>query len=587
MPLDGVVVRNIVNELIALLSGGKIDKISQPEPDEVILTIRNNGQNFKLLLSASPSYPRVHITNTLKQNPIEAPMFCMVMRKHLSGGKIIGFEQYNLDRIIKIYIENYDELGNLSTKIIICEIMGRRSNITLVNQSNFMIIDSIKHLTAEMNSFRQVLPGITYKYPPIQDKLEPLDFNDDEFRRRLISSAEDAKLGKFISGSINGFSSLAAEEICHNAGLDPEIMVHSLSSSAELDLKRSLTRFIECVKTNDFKPSIYMNKSSIYDFYSFKLNCLNSFEIDSIPDISSTIEHFYEVKDKIDRARQKSSDLYKIVNTNLSRCYKKLSIQEEKLMECGNKDKWRSFGDLIMANLYNIKKGDSKALVPDLYDENQPTVEIILDMLLTPVENAQRYYRKYNKEKTAELITVKQREENHEEIDYLEGLQINLENCTENDEIDEIRNELISACYIKKNKKGASRKKSQSSPLHFLSSDGIDIYVGKNNVQNDYLTTRFAEPSDIWLHTKNIPGSHVIIKLNNEQASDNTIFEAASLAAFYSKSRNSSNIPVDYTERKNVKKPSGSKPGMVIYYTNRTIYVTPDKDYISSIKNIK
>lgn len=584
MPLDGVVVRNITTELSDLLSGGKIDKISQPEPDEIIMTVRNNGQNFKLLLSASPNYPRVHITNAVKQNPIEAPMFCMVMRKHLTGGKITGFEQYNLDRIIKIYVENYDELGYLSTKILICEIMGRRSNITLVNQSNFMIIDSIKHLTAEMNSFRQVLPGIVYKYPPMQDKLEPMDINMDEFKRRIISSAPDTKLGKFISGSINGFSSLAADEVCHNAGLLNGLTISSLDGSAQSDLVDSLTEFTACIRNNEFKPCMYMDRTTVHDFYSFKLNCLKSYETLNMESISAVIERFYGAKDKIDRARQKSSDLYKIINTNLSRCYKKLSIQEEKLMDCSDKERWRLFGDLIMANLYSIKKGDRQASVTNLFDEEGSTVEIILDMMLTPIENAQHYYKKYNKEKTAELITVKQKEENLEEINYLESLLVNIENCTENDEIDEIRNELISAGYTRKSKKVASRKKTQSSPLHFLSSDGIDIYVGKNNVQNDYLTTKFAEPQDIWLHTKNIPGSHVIIKLNNRMASDSTILEAASLAAFYSKSRNSSNVPVDYTERKNVKKPSGAKPGMVIYYTNRTIYVTPDKDFIEGIK---
>lgn len=585
MPIDGVVVRNIVFELDTLLSNGKIDRISQPEPDEIIISLRNNCKNHKLLLSASPNYPRVHLTEINKQNPIEAPMFCMVLRKHLSGGRIIRVEQYNLDRIIKIYIESYDELGNLSTKIIICEIMGRRSNISLVYDNNFMVIDSIKHLTLEMNSYRQLLPGITYKYPPMQDKLEIDNMSFEELMTRLESASPGIKLGKFVTNNINGFSSLSALEICRSAGLDTEMDVIRLDELQKKSILNSFSSFAEKVRTASFDPCIYNLKTSQYDFYSFSLNCLAHMDVLHLPSISQTIEDFYGTKDKSDRARQKSADLIKVVNNNLSRCYKKLSIQEEKLLECSQREKWRLYGDLIMSSLYNIKKGDGRAMVPNLYEEEQKEVEIPLDIMLSPVENAQHYYKKYNKEKTAELITEKQKAENLQEIQYLEGLMINLESCTEDEEFDEIRSELAVSGYMRKHKKMASRKITRSKPMHFVSSDGIDIYVGKNNVQNDYLSLKFADNNDIWMHTKNIPGSHVIIKSAGNIVKDSTIFEAAVLAAYYSKAKNSSSVPVDYTEKRNIKKPSGAKPGMVIYYTNRTIHVTPDEETLLKIKS--
>lgn len=584
MPIDGVVVRNIVKELNSLLIDGRIDKITQPEVDEINIIIRNNGQNYKLLLSSSPTYPRVHITTLSKQSPINAPMFCMVLRKHISGGRIVRIEQYNLDRIIKIYIEAYDELGSLSNKILVCEIMGRHSNIILVSEGNGVVIDSIKHVTPDISSFRQVLPGITYKYPPFQNKLEPLNFSMSDFENRLESAPSGTKLAKFISNTINGISIFGAREICYNTVLDEDIALSGLSPESKQRLLSSVKVFIDRIAAGDFSPCLYFEGSELYDFYSFDLNYLKHMKLENKQSISDTIEIFYYRKDKSDRIKQRSADILKIVKLNLDRCLKKLSIQNEKLIECQGKDKWKLYGDLITANLYSLKKGDPTARVINYYDENQDYMNIPLDLSLTPPQNAQRYYKKYNKEKTAEEMTKEQKKENLEEIQYLENQLVNIENCTEDEEIEEIRNELISLGYIKKKRKTSSRKIKQSKPMHYVSSDGTDIYVGKNNVQNDYLTTKFAEPGDIWLHTKNIPGSHVIIKSGSP--SDSTLLEAAALSAYYSKAKNSSNVPVDYTDRKNVKKPSGAKPGMVIYYTNRTVYVTPDEEMINKLKQV-
>lgn len=584
MPIDGVVVRNIVWELDCKLTGGRIDKVTQPEKDEIILSVRNNGKNYKLLMSSSANYPRVHITSITKQSPIDAPIFCMVLRKHLSGGRIVGIKQHNLDRIIKIYVECYDELGSLSNKIIFCEIMGRRSNITLVNENDGIVIDSIRHLTSDMSSYRELLPKVKYKYPPVQDKLEPLSFDMEAFLSRLNKCIKDTKLAKFIASNFDGISLFAAKEICNNAGFNENTLVSSIDEPGVEKLKYSLCAFIKKVSGNDFNPCIYYKNKAAYDFYSLPLDYLKPMDISAVDSISGAIENYYTAKDRTDRIKQRSSDIHKIINTNLSRCYKKLSIQHEKLKECSQKNIYKLYGDLIMTDLRNIKKGDKKALVTNYYDESQPTLEIPLDFMLTPIENAQNYYKKYNKDKTAEQTVNEQLKENLEEIEYLEGQLLNLENCTEYDEIEEIRNELISLKYIKPNKNTASRKKQRSKPMHYVSSEGFDIYVGKNNVQNDYLTLKFASSKDIWMHTKKIPGSHVIIKSGGNTVGEATLNEAAALASYYSKAKNSSNVPVDYTERKNVKKPSGAKPGMVIYYTNRTIHVTPDEDMIKGLK---
>lgn len=584
MPIDGVVVRNIVTELNSKILNGKIDKITQPEPDEIILTVRSAGENFKLLLSSSASYPRVHLTTVSKQSPINAPLFLMVLRKHIQSGKIIKIEQHNLDRIIKIYVESYDELGVLSNKIILCEIMGRNSNLVLVQENNNTIIDSIKHITPSMSSFRQILPGLKYSYPPMQDKMQPLYFNCDELKSRIEGSPAQTKLEKFISTNIDGVSIFAAREICFNAGLNEDSRISELHGQHKDKFIESVGLFINNIANNNFHPCLYYDGSVLYDLYCFNLQYLKNMDIEPKDSISETIEQFFYKKDKSDRLRQRSADILKIVNNNIDRCYKKLAIQEEKLLECSQRDKWKLYGDLIMANLYSLRKGDSRAKVTNFYDEEQNDIEIPLDINFTPAENAQKYYKKYNKEKNAQLIVEKQKQDNLEEIEYLENQLVNINNCTEDDEIQEIRSELVSMGYIKKGRKTASKNLKQSKPLHFMSSKGIDIYVGKNNVQNDYLTTKVADAYDIWMHTKNIPGSHVIIKGAGRGIDDQTIFEAAQLAAYYSKAKNSANVPVDYTEKKNVKKPSGAKPGMVIYYTNKTVYVTPDEESVARIK---
>lgn len=583
MPLDGIVVRNIVDELNEKIIGGKIDRIAQPEIDEIILSIRKNRENYKLLLSSSPVYPRVNLTVEQKQGPVSAPMFCMVLRKHISGGKIVRIEQYNIDRVIKIYIEGYDELGELSNRILICEIMGRHSNIILANEKTGEIIDSVRHITPDMSSFRQVLPGIKYVYPPAQDKISPLNFDGKNLLERLTESS-NTRLGKFIARSLDGINIFAAREICFNAGLDENMIPADLDAVSKDNLISSILKFSADVADRKFAPCIYFEGDDPFDFYSLNFNYLSGLSRKAMPSISETIETFYFRKDKKDRLKQKSSDIRKIINNNLERCYKKLSIQVEKLSECSGKDRWRLFGDLVMANIYNIKKGDSEAKLVNFYDENSSVITIPLNENLKPSENAQKFYKTYNKEKSAEKAVMLQKEENTSEIEYLETQLVNIENCTEDIEIDEIRNELTSLGYIRARKKAARIKQKRSKPMHYISSDGFDIYAGKNNVQNDYLTTKFAEPYDIWLHTKKIPGSHVIIKCNRKKVSDTALFEGASLASYFSKARGSSNVPVDYTEKKNVKKPSGAKPGMVVYYTNSTIYVTPDPKLISSLK---
>jgi predicted ribosome quality control (RQC) complex YloA/Tae2 family protein len=435
-----------------------------------------------------------------------------------------------------------------------------------------------------MSRFRQILPGNQYKFPPAQEKLQPIDLNLEEFNHKISILDDNTRISKFISNTIDGISIFASREICYNSGLDESTGILDLDDKLKSNLYKSLSDFCSNIIHNNFVPCLYNANGVAFDFYCFKLNYLNHLETDIKNSIFDTIESFYFRKDNLDRIKQKSSDILKVVNNNLDKSLRKLSIQNDKLLECIEKDKWKLNGDLIMSNLYAIKKGDAKAAVINYFDEKQSDIEIPLDLLSSPVENAQRYYKNYNKEKRAESHAEEQKKEILQEIEYLETQLVNIDNCTEDNEIDEIRSELISLGYIRKGRKTASRKLKQSKPNHYISTDGFEIFVGKNNIQNDFLTTKFAEPMDIWMHTKNIPGSHVIIKVNSKPVTETVLNEAANLAAYYSKARNSSSVPVDYTERKNVKKPSGAKPGMVIYYTNRTVYITPDEEKIYQLK---
>ena len=577
MALDGIYLYSLVQDLKKSITNSKIDKINQPEKDEIILTLRKDRKNVKLLISASSKYPRIHLTNITKTNPLQAPMFTMVLRKYLIGGKIIDVEQIDGDRLINIYIEATDELGFNSIYILIIEIMGRHSNISLVRQRDNKIMECIKHIGADVNSYRILYPGVTYKYPPISKKLNPFNFTKEDLDNYLNSNN--------IVFDMNYFSSIftgISKSLSHHFY---EEYIKDYNDNTSDNICTFINNIISEL-SNSPKYSIYLDKDGNFiDLFSLDVKTLNNeFESVSFADPHTMMDKYYIEKDKQERIKSRSINIQKLLMTNIDRCLKKAEKLNNLLKKCESKDDYKIKGDLLTSYIYTIKQGDKFIELLNFYSENEEYMTIALDPNKSPSENVQSYYKKYNKLKKSEESSLEQLEKNEEELQYLYSVLTNIQNCESYIEIDDIKNELISTGYIRTRKSSKQDKKAKTSkPLHFISSDGIDIYVGKNNIQNDYLSLRFANKNYMWLHTKNIPGSHVIICAT--EIPDNTLIQAAALAAFYSKAQTSSKVPVDYTLVKNLKKPAGSKPGMVIYHTNYTLYAEPSElsSFISSI----
>lgn len=566
MAIDGIYLYSLVQDLKKSILNSKIDKINQPEKDEIIITLRKERKNLKLLISASPKYPRFNLTTVVKSNPLQAPMFTMVLRKYLIGGKIIDIVQQEGDRIVKFLIEASDELGFNSVYTLIVEIMGRHSNITLVRERDNKIMECIKHIAPSMNSYRVLYPGITYKYPPESTKINPFSFNDTTLQEFMDKNSVIFNKNFFVS-CFTGISTSLSEHLFIE--YNKNYIDFSINNICSF-----INNFINTLLDNEiFK--IYKDKDGDYiDFYVTPLNQLEgnySFEV--INDIHELMDKYYLEKDKQERIKGRSVNLQKLVTTNIERCIKKENKLNDLLKKCEDKDDFKIKGALLTSYIYSIKKGDKTFTTVNFFSEDAEEITIPLDENKTPSENVQSYYKKYNKLKKSEESAIDQLEKNDAELQYLYSVLTNIENCESYTEIDDIKEELISTGYVRKRKfNGKNSKKSkESKPLHYISSDGIDIFVGKNNIQNDYLSLKFANKNFMWLHTKNIPGSHVIICSNN--IPDSTLVEGATLAAHYSKAKESSKVPVDYTLVKNLKKPNGANPGMVIYHTNYTIYV--------------
>ena len=568
MALDGIYLYSLVNDLQKSILNSKIDKINQPEKDEIILTIRKDRNNIKLLISASPRFARIHLTNSVKPNPIKAPMYLMVLRKYILGGRITSLTQKDNDRIVIIEIENRDELGFDSVYSLIVEIMGRHSNITLVRNRDNKVMESIKHITPDINSFRVLYPGVNYIYPPSSTKLSPFSATYEEFSS-YISKNSIVFDANFYSNCFTGISKLLSSELYYNT-------ITTNNSPTRPEIYENFKNFTDNLNKN-ISYNIYTNRIGILkDFYCLKLKTLEEgFSALPYDDPNTLMDAFYEKKDKQDRLQNKSVDLQKLITTNIERCNKKSRILKETLAECQEKESFRIKGDLLTSYIYTIKKGDKECTLLNFYNENEEEyITINLNETKTPSENVQYYYKKYNKLKTSEEYAKVQLKKNLEEITYLNSVLTNILNADDYSEIEEIKNELVETGYIRfrKNTKN-SKKVKASKPLHFVSSDGIDIYVGKNNLQNDYLSLKFANKNHLWLHAKDIPGSHVIVCAF--EVPDKTLEEAAIIAGFYSKGKESLKVPVDYTKVKELKKPNGSKPGMVIYHTNKTVIINP------------
>ncbi len=583
MPFDGIVTKCMVNELNGLLAGGRVDKVFQPEADEIVLVVRAKSQNYRLVASANANYPRLHITTSQKENPQTPPVFCMLMRKHLSGGKLLDISFHDYERVISINIESVNELGDLSVKRVVIEIMGKHSNIILLNSED-RIIDSIKHVDNDISSVREVMPARTYMLPPAQDKELPEKVLAEKLFDYL--QAQDAKhIEGLLLNVIKGFSPYTCREICAAAGVESKKQVSALSNTEKEKIVESLKGYLNQIISNTFEPCIiYQDKNFLkpVDFYCFspKQQVINKkYDL-----LSIALDDFYSLRDTNERLAQKMGDVVKVIKNGIDRCEKKLAIFNDKLRDVADREKLQLFGELITANIYCIPAGSKIARVLNYYSENEEYIEIPLNEYKSAQDNAQKYYKQYSKAKSTHVNVTQQLKDTAAELEYLQGVQTMLENCSNRLEIDEIRQELIDQGYIRASSRNNKKKQDKpSSPLEFKSSDGFQILVGKNNKQNDFLTLKLAASGDIWMHTKNIPGSHVIIRTERREVSDSTLIEAAILAAYHSSAKMSYNVPVDYTTVRNVKKPSGAKPGMVIYENFKTINVTPDEEKVIKI----
>lgn len=577
MSMDGLSLYSAMNELNKRLAGGKIDKIQQTDKEELLLMVRSLGQTYRLLINASASDNRVQLTELKKQAPSEAPMFCMLLRKRIAGGKIVRFEQERLDRVLKISIETYNDLGDLSVFALYCELMGKHSNIILVNEKG-VIVDAIKHVGLGMSSVRFVMPGLEYSAPPAQDKQDPSKASADDFSMAMCMVG--MSIAKALSNAFFGLSPAVAAQLV--ARYTDKTECTQLSEAEREELAERLAAFYADMAQGKEKASAVLNAlgetEAVYPF------AIAGGGIKLYDSIGEALDSLYINSDRREWAKRHGASARKVLQNNIERCEKKLALYADALNSEEQMEKCRLYGELLTANLHSLKSGTDTAAVDNYYADPVERIAIPLDRQLTPGENAQRYYKKYQKLKAARDMAIVQREQTLSEQNYLEGQLDNLTKCTAENELSELIEELKDQGYIKRDKGGKKKMKlAASKPMHFVSSTGADIYVGKNNRQNDELTLRFASPNDIWMHTKNIPGSHVIVKGASEQDTA-TMTEAALLAAYYSRARGSENVAVDYTPRKYVKKPAGAKPGMVIYTTNKTAYVTPSEEAVAGLK---
>ncbi|NNU92147.1 fibronectin/fibrinogen-binding protein [Geobacillus sp. NFOSA3] len=568
MAFDGVFTYAMTKELQQALEGGRITKIHQPFAHELVLQIRSYGRNYKLLLSAHPSYARVHLTNETYDNPAEPPMFCMLLRKHLEGSIIEAIRQVDFDRIITIETKGRNEIGDIHTRQLIIEIMGRHSNIILIDKDTNTIIDSIKHLSPAVNRYRTVLPGHEYIAPPSHGKINPLEATEETVLKKIDFHA--GKLAEQLVAAFSGISPLLAKEIVFRAGL-----------ANRATLPKSFISLMDEVRANRFAPAMYTNGEKEW-FYALPLTHLQV-EAKPFDTLSELLDRFYFGKAERDRVKQQAHDLERFIANEKAKNEKKLIKLKQTLEEAKQAEQYRLYGELLTANLYAIKRGMKEIEVINYYDENGATVTIPLDPQKSPSENAQSYFQKYQKAKNSLNVVQEQIKRTNEEITYFNTLLQQLETAAPKD-VEEIREELIEQGYLRaRATKQTKKQKPRKIELdRYVASDGTEILVGKNNKQNDYLTTKLAHKDEIWLHTKDIPGSHVVIRSKNP--SEQTIAEAANLAAYFSKARQSSSVPVDYTRVRYVKKPSGAKPGFVIYENQQTIYVTPDEDLVIRMK---
>lgn len=578
MAFDGITVSCLRKELAETLTGGRITKIVQSEADELLLTIKNNGEQYRLLLSASASLPLVYLTDKNKPAPMTAPGFCMLLRKHLGGGRIVAVTQPSLERILHFQIEHLDEMGDLCRKTLIVELMGKHSNLIFCKEDG-MILDSIKHVSLAVSSVREVLPGRPYFIPHTQDKLDPLTCPPGEMVAAICE--KPVPLSKAIYTTLTGFSPVIAEELCFRASLESARPAGALEEAEREMLEHQLLRLVENVQAGDFEPHIYYKEGKEpVEFSALPLTLYGDLEAEPFSSVSALLETYYASKNTLTRIRQKSSDLRRIVQTALERSRKKYDLQSRQLSDTEKREKYKIWGELIHTYGYGVPEGAKSMQALNYYTNEEITIP--LDPTLSAQENAKKYFDKYGKLKRTFEAVTKLLEETGAEVEHLESIQTSLDMALSEEDLVQIKEELVESGYIRR-KGGGKKVKITSRPYHYISGDGFDIYVGKNNYQNEELTFQLATGNDWWFHAKGVPGSHVIVKTNGQELPDRTFEEAGRLAAYYSKNRGGDKVEIDYVQKKQVKKPGGSRPGFVVYYTNYSLMIDSD---ISGIRQV-
>lgn len=575
MPLDAICLQGVVGELAPQLTGSRIEKIQQPARDQIILLLRGSR---RLFLNAGANQPRIHLTEQLRDNPSQPPMFCMLLRKHLSGGIIESIRQEPLERVVTLTVLSSDEMGERSRFTLVWEGMPRRANLILCDRDG-RIIDCLRRVDLEAEQDRQVLPGLFYRLPTRQDKRSPLSVTEEEFAALLGRAAPDAPLDGWLLDTFTAISPLVARELTVRACGSTDAPVSQ--GNALWDV---FSRWQRDVNGNAFTPTLIKRNGSLADFTYGPVTQYGTYAETEIYDsFSHLLDDFYEKREQAERVKQKGRDLLRTATTARDRVRRKLAAQEKELAACLDRDHLRICGELITANLYRMERGQSRLTAQNYYDENCADMDIPLDVRLSPQENAARYFKQYAKAKTAEKYLTAQLQKGGEELQYLESVLQELAQAESEQDFNDIRTELTDGGYLRGRGKKQPGFQRASKPREFRSSAGLRILVGRNNRQNDRLTTKDADKRDIWLHTQKIHGSHVILCTGGTEPDEQSLMEAASLAAYFSQAQGSTKVPVDYTPVKFVKKPAGAKPGMVVYTTYQTMLADPDEELVKRL----
>ena len=585
MPLDALCLSGVVAELKPILTGAKIDKVHQPGRDEIILALRLGRGNGRLLLSASPNHPRLQMTELSRENPDAPPMFCMLLRKHLMGGRILSVEQPHLERIVELRLEVLDELGDRKERRLILEAMGRRANLVLVDDQG-RIVDCLRRVDGDMSARRQLLPGLFYRLPPAMDKADPTALDGAEWLRQVEQAPGESRVDHWLLDTFGGWSPLVCREIAFRAGGRVDVTFDELGPQGRVRVAEAAEMLLNSVKENSFMPTVISIEKRPKDFTFFPAEQYEEAgACAAYPTFSALMDRFYEQRENQERIRQKGQDLIRSVTNARDRTARKIANQQRELDATQDRERLRQFGDIITSNLHTMERGMATLRALDFYDPEGAEVDIKLDPLLTPQQNAAKYYKEYNKAKTAEEMLTIQLEKGRRELDYLNSVLENITLAEGERDLQEIRQELADTGYLRRQIKGKDKGRRLSpKPMEFRSTAGLRISVGKNNVQNDLLTCKQAFKSDIWFHTQKIHGSHVILWTGGAQPDLQSLNEAACLAAWFSQGRESGKVPVDYTPVKYVKKPAGARPGMVVYTTYETAWVTPDEGLVKRLR---